>query len=225
MRQPVKRRYDSSRRKKQAAETRHYIIRTAHDLFVEQGFATTTIGDIAAAAEVSVETIYGAFGSKLGLLKRVWDVTIGGDDEDLPFHERPEVLEMRAEKNLARRLELYASLIAHHVAPRTSPFIEAMRGAAAAHPEAREMLREMDRQRLTGMTLAAKELAEGDGLAVTEEEARDVIWATNPGDLWRMLVQERGWSADRFAEWLADLWKRMLLDHDGRSSIRTQELR
>lgn len=208
----VKRRYDSTRRQQQAAETRRHIIQTAHDLFLEQGFGATTIGEIAAEAEVSVETIYGAFGSKLGLLKRVWDVTIGGDDEDVPFHERPEVLKMRAEKNLARRLELYASLIAHSVAPRTSPFVEAMRGAAAAHPEAREMLKEMDRQRLTGMTLAAKELAKGNGLAVTEEEARDVLWATNPGDLWRMLVQERDWSADRFAEWLANLWKRMLLD-------------
>lgn len=212
MEQPVKRSYDSSRRQKQAAENRRHIIRTAHDLFVEQGFGATTIGDIAAAAEVSVETIYGGFGSKLGVLKRVWDATIGGDDEDVPFHERPEVLEMRAEKNLARRLEMYASLIAHHLAPRTSPLIEALRGAAAAHPEAREMLEEMDRQRLTGMTLAAKELAEGEGLAVTEEEARDVLWATNPGDLWKMLVQERGWSADRFAEWLANLWIRMLLD-------------
>lgn len=73
------------------------------------------------------------------------------------------------------------------------------------------MLEEMDRQRLQGMTIAARELAQGEGLAVSEDAARDVLWATNPGDLWRLLVHERKWSRERFAAWLGDLWKRMLL--------------
>lgn len=210
----VKRRYDSSRRQAQAAETRRQILKAASALFATKGYGATTIADIARESEVAVETVYAAFGSKLKLLKRVWDVTIGGDDEEIPFHERREVLEMRAEKDLRRRLEMYASLIAHHVGPRTSPFVEAMRGAAASEPEARAMLEEMDRQRLEGMTIAARELAAGGGLAVSEEEARDVLWATNPGDLWRFLVQERGWHPDRFAEWLGNLWKRMLLGPD-----------
>lgn len=207
----VKRVYDSSRRKAQAAETRRQILKAAHDLFVSAGYGSTTMNDIAKASGVSVETVYGAFGSKLNLLKRVWDVTIGGDDDEIPFHERPEVLEMRAEKDVARRLGMYASLIAHHLGPRTSPFVEAMRGAASSEPEARAMVEEMDRQRLEGMTLAAREMASGEALAVSEQEARDVLWATNAGDLWRLLVQERGWEPDRFAGWLADLWKRMLL--------------
>lgn len=207
----VKRVYDSSRRKAQAAETRRQILKAAHDLFVSAGYGSTTMSEIAQAAGVSVETVYGAFGSKLNLLKRVWDLTIGGDDDDIPFHERPQVLEMRAEKNLTRRLEMYASLIAHHLGPRTSPFVEAMRGAASSEPQARAMVEEMDRQRLEGMTLAAREMASGEGLAVSEQEARDVLWATNAGDLWRLLVQEQGWEPERFATWLAALWKRMLL--------------
>lgn len=214
MGQAVKRAYDSSRRKAQAAETRRQILNAAHDLFVVRGYGATTMNDIATEAGVSVETVYAAFGSKLNLLKRVWDVSIGGDDEDIPFHERPEVLEMRVEKDLGRRLEMYASLVAHHLGPRTSPFVEAVRGAATSEPEARAMVEEMDRQRLQGMTLAAREMAAGEGLAVSEEEARDVLWATNSGDLWRLLVQERGWERERFAEWLADLWKRMLLTRD-----------
>jgi AcrR family transcriptional regulator len=216
MERSVKRRYDSTHRQEQARQTKREILRAAHDLFVAKGFGATTMNEVAAAAGVSVETIYSAYGSKLNVLKRVWDVTIGGDDEEVPFYERPEVLAMRAEKNLARRLEMYAELIAHHVGPRTSPFVEAMRGAATVHPEARAMLEEMDRQRLNGMTIAARELAEGEGLAVSQEEARDVLWSTNPGDLWRLLVQERGWSNDRFAIWLGNLWKRMLLESNDR---------
>lgn len=212
MAEVVKRSYDSSRRQEQARLTRRAILDAAHDLFVARGYAATTMNDIASEAGVSVETVYAAFRSKLNLLKKVWDMTIGGDAEDIPFQERPEVLAMRAEQDLGRRLQMYASMIAREMAPRTSPFVQAMRGAAASEPEARQMLDEMDRQRLVGMTIAARELAAGEGLAVSEEEARDVLWATNPGDLWHQLVQQRGWDPDRFATWLGNLWKRMLLE-------------
>lgn len=215
MGEAVKRKYDSSRRKEQARLTRRAIVQAAYDLFVEQGYGSTTMGDIAATAGVAVETVYAAFGSKVKLLRRVWDVTIGGDDEDVPFHERPEVLEMRAEPNNARRLEMYASLLTHQIAPRTVPLTLALRGAASAEPEAREMLEEMDRQRLQGMAFAAADLVKGGTLAVPEDEARDVLWATNVGDLWHHLVVKRGWERDRFARWLADLWKQMLLTSEG----------
>ena len=212
MGQPVKRRkYDSPRRKAQARETRREIMRAAHGLFVDRGYGNTTMRDIANAAGVAIETVYAVFGSKTNLLKSVWDFTISGDDHEIAFHERPEMLEMRAEKDPARRLEMYASLIAHNVAPRTAPFVIAMRGAAGSEPEAQAMLNEMDRQRLKGMTLAAAELRATAGLAVTEDEARDILWATNPGELWYKLVEQRGWDRDRFAAWLATMWKRMLL--------------
>jgi hypothetical protein len=43
-------------------------------------------------------------------------------------------------------------------------------------------------------------------LAVTETECRDIIWATTDGVLWKRLVNERGWSDQRFQEWLAQMW-------------------
>ncbi|MEO7430336.1 MAG: helix-turn-helix domain-containing protein, partial [Acidimicrobiales bacterium] len=62
--EPVKRSYDSSRRRAQAAETRAVIVRAGCDLFIEQGYGRTTVADIARAAGVSVETIYASFGNK-----------------------------------------------------------------------------------------------------------------------------------------------------------------
>ncbi|HEX7195380.1 MAG TPA: TetR family transcriptional regulator, partial [Candidatus Limnocylindria bacterium] len=72
MRGKVKRPYRSTRRREQAGETRHRIIRAAHDLFVSQGYGRTTIAEIAGAAGVAVETVYAAFRNKPTLLRQVW---------------------------------------------------------------------------------------------------------------------------------------------------------
>ncbi len=59
--------YRSPRRKRQAEQTRDAILATARRLFSERGFAATPISDIAAAAGVSVPTVYASVGSKAEL--------------------------------------------------------------------------------------------------------------------------------------------------------------
>src|SRR4051794_700069 len=101
--------YDSSGRQEQARQTKLAVIRAAQRLFIDQGYGRTTIAEIAAAAGVSPETVYAAFKNKPTLLHRVWDITIGGDDEEVVFHERPEVMAIRNEPDLAKRLMLHAA--------------------------------------------------------------------------------------------------------------------
>ena len=64
----VKRSYRSPRRREQAEATRRLILRAALELFTERGFAETSIRAIAERADVSDQTIYKAFGDKVGLL-------------------------------------------------------------------------------------------------------------------------------------------------------------
>ena len=64
------------------------ILDAGRELFVEQGYAATTMGDVAARAEVAPATANAAFGGKAGLLKQLVDVGIAGDDEDIPVSER-----------------------------------------------------------------------------------------------------------------------------------------
>jgi AcrR family transcriptional regulator len=207
MTEPVKkmRTYDSSRRRAQARETRRAVLDAARELFVEQGYGRTTIADVARSAGVSVETVYSAFGNKATLLHRVWDVTIGGDDEEITYHERPEILAMRAEPDLARRFAMQAAMFTQ-TARRIVPFLLAVQGAASTEPAAAELLAEMGRQRLEGMGVMAREAAATGQLAVTETECRDFIWATTDGVLWQRLVNERGWSDERFQDWLGQMW-------------------
>ena len=131
MAEAVKRSYDSSRRQAQARATRRAVLQAAHDLFVAQGYARTTIAEVAAQAGVSPETVYAAFKNKPTLLHRVWDVTVGGDDEEVVFHDRPEVRAIRAEQDLAKRLRLHARF-ATATARRTGPFLRALEAAAGA---------------------------------------------------------------------------------------------
>ncbi|MBV8961019.1 MAG: TetR/AcrR family transcriptional regulator [Actinobacteria bacterium] len=202
--------YDSSGRQAQAEASRSTIVRCARDLFIENGYGNTTIADIARAAGVSVETIYGAFGNKATLLQRAWDVTVGGDDEDIVFHERPEVVEIRTEPDLAKRLMLHAAF-STKTAQRIAPFQLMVQSAGGADPAAAAMLEEMGRQRLAGMTVMAAEAAKTGQLAVTEEECRDLIWAMTDGVLWHRLVTERGWTNDQYADWLGRMWVHLLV--------------
>ena len=185
-------------------------MRAARDLFVEQGYGRTTMTDVARAAGVSVETIYAVFGNKATLLHEAWDITVGGDDRDIVFHERPEVRAIRNERDLAKRLILHAAF-STQTAQRIAPFQLMVQSAAGADPAAAAMLEEMGRQRLVGMTVMAAEAVKTGQLAVSEEECRDVIWSMTDGMLWHRLVNERGWTNERFAEWLGRMWVRLLV--------------
>ena len=96
---PVKSRrpYNSSGRRSQARRTRVDVVDNARDLFIEHGYAGTTMAAVAARAGVSVETIYKSIGNKPAVLKAVLDVAIVGDDDAVPMLQRPLVAELRAQ--------------------------------------------------------------------------------------------------------------------------------
>ena len=206
----VKRSYDSSRRRLQARETERAVLAAARHLFGEQGFGGTTLAEVAEAAGVSVETLYARFRSKAGLLNRLWDVTIGGDDDEVVYHERPEVQALQAEPDLARRLVLQARLFTE-TAHRIVPFLLMVQGAAGSEPAAAKMLEEMGRQRFAGISLMAEFAAATGQLAVTTEVCRDVIWAMTDGMLWHRLVQQRGWTDEQFAQHVGQVWISVLV--------------
>jgi AcrR family transcriptional regulator len=206
----VKRQYDSTRRQEQAAETRQRIIQAAHVLFVGTGYGNTTIADIARAAGVAVETVYAAFRNKHTLLRQVWYVSFRGDEEDVRLWDRPEIRTVIAEPDLARRFNAQAVVLTA-VLRRITPLLLMLQGAVASQPAAAAMLAEFDERRLDAAGKYARAAAATGQLAVTEDECRDVLWATLDGALWHRLVAERGWSDERFAAWLGQLWTSTLV--------------
>src|SRR5947208_6903131 len=146
------RRYDSTRRRAQAAQTRQDILQAAQQLFLEGGYAGTTINDVAAAAGVAVETIYRGFGSKAALFKGVMEAAIAGGAARaaIPPEERPVVRAMIAEQNPRRVLELHAAT-QPGIHARAGPLYRVLMEAAAADPEVADVWNQLEAQRLTGM--------------------------------------------------------------------------
>jgi AcrR family transcriptional regulator len=205
MERVVKRRYDSARRREQASETRLRIIQAAHDLFISEGYGRTTIAQVAGAAGVAVETVYGAYRNKATLLRQVWYATFRGDEEDVRLLDRPEIRAVLAEPDLATRLRAHAVVLTP-VFRRITPLLRALQGAATSEPEAAAMLAESDERRMDAAGFYARAAAATGQLAVSDEECRDLLSATLDGALWHRLVEERGWSDDRFAQMLGTLW-------------------
>jgi AcrR family transcriptional regulator len=206
----VKRPYRSARRREQAIETRLRIIGAAHDLFVSEGYGRTTIAEIARAAGVAVETVYAAYGNKPTLLRQVWYATFRGDDENIRLLDRPEIRAVLAEPDLATRLHAHAVALCP-VFRRIAPLLRALEGATTSEPAATAMLAEFDERRLDAARHYARAAATTGQLAVSEDECRDLLAATMDGALWHRLVEERGWSDDRFAQLLGSMWVALLV--------------
>src|SRR5947199_6241957 len=104
----TKRRYDSPRRREQAAATRSEILDAAQRLFERHGYAATTMAAIASEARVALKTVYVAFETKSGVLRALWNMLVRGDEGDAPVGERAWYREVLEEPDPERRLRLTA---------------------------------------------------------------------------------------------------------------------
>jgi AcrR family transcriptional regulator len=200
-----RRAYDASNRQEQARRTRHAVLEAASGRFLRDGYARTTVAAIAADAGVSVETVYKAFRNKPGVVKALFDVAIVGDDEPVPMLQREFVARNIAEPDARRKLADYGEHLAE-VAPRANPIQLVVRDAAASDEAAAAVWRQLNAERLAGMTAFATHLHEGGhlraGLGV--QEARDVLWTMISVEVWDLLVNGRGWTVERYGAWVGE---------------------
>ena len=211
--------YDSSWRREQAGRTRAAIVEEARRLFLERGYAATTVASVAAVAGVSVETVYKAFGNKARLLKAAFDAAIVGDHQPVPMLQRELVQRINAEPDPRRKLSLYGEHLAE-AGPRASALQLVARAAAASDPEAAGVWEQMVEERLLGMTQFARHLHEEGHLraGISVDEARDVLWMFNSVELYDLLVIQRGWTPPRYGAWIAAALQAALLPAGGRQT-------
>ena len=209
-----KRSYESPLREAQAAATRRAVIDAAAASFIERGFVATSIETVAAAAGVSRATVFTSVGGKKALLKTAYDVALVGDDEPVPFPDRPASLAVRAEPDPRRFLVGYAGLVTD-INRRLAPIYEAVRGAASADPEVRDVFGTIGAERRIGAGRVVAQLVAKSGRlrnGIDTETAADILWVLIDAGLFHLLVHQRGWTPERFEAWLAESLQRQLLD-------------
>ena len=210
MHPPVKRRYDASGRRRAAERTRAAILDAARQLFTDRGYAATPMTAIAERAGVALDTVYASVGRKPDLARLLIETAISGTGEAVPAEERDYVRAIQATDDAQAKIIIYASAI-RVIAARMAPLLATLQQAAPAEPALAALLKEISGRRRANMRRFAADLATVATLRVSVDEAADIVWATNAAEFYQLLVGQCGWTPEHYEQFLADLWRRMLL--------------
>jgi AcrR family transcriptional regulator len=198
------RRYDSTRRREQAAATRLEILEAAQRLFERDGYVATTMAVVAAEAGVALKTVYLAFETKAGLLRALWHLRLRGDEADVPIAERQWYRDVMAEPDPERQLRLGAHN-ARLVKERAGKLMRVMRDAAGSDADCAELWRRIQDDFLANQRAVVDTIEVKGALAAGLDAARaaDILWTLNHPDVWHLLVGERGWTPAEWEQWFA----------------------
>lgn len=183
------------------------VIQAARALFLERGYAGTTIDTISDRSDVPPATVYRLFSSKLGILKALLDASIAGDDEAVALEDRPRIRALLADRDPRNQLSGLAGII-RGIMSRAEPLHRILVSASGSDPDdAAALLAELTRQRQHGHARIARSLARGGALRpkLRERDADDIIHALTSPEVYRLLVCDRGWPPERYEQWLKDI--------------------
>jgi AcrR family transcriptional regulator len=193
-------------RKRQADDTRRRIVEATRQLLHREGYAGMTIEAIAQRAEVSAQSVYAIFKSKTGVLIALLDQSTFGPDYEQVVRQAQDA------SNPETRLRLAAG-VARQIRGAQSAAFDLLRSAGVVAPELarlgqqRECLRYEKEKGVISFLRNAGRLRSG----LNHKTARDIFWMLTGGDVYRMLVGERGWSPQKYQDWLADTLVHSLL--------------
>jgi AcrR family transcriptional regulator len=199
----VRRPYEGAARQARTRRTRAAVVEAARSLFLERGYGATTIEAISDHSDTPQATVYRLFSSKLGILKAVLDVSVVGDDEAVAMADRPHVRALLSDRDPKNQLVGFAALLSQVMA-RVAAVHRILADAARSDEEAASLLAEIARQRGEGQDRIARSLARSKALrpGLRERDAADVIHALASPEVYGLLVFDRGWTGERYEEWL-----------------------
>jgi AcrR family transcriptional regulator len=194
---------DGPARQARTRRTRVAVVEAARTLFLERGYAATTIEAISDRSDTPQATVYRLFSSKLGILKALLDVSVVGDDETVAMVDRPQVRALLSDRDPKSQLTGFAALVCD-VMTRAAPVHRILADAARSDEDAASLLAEIARQRQEGQQRVARSLARSSARrpGLRERDAADIIHALASPEVYGLLVLDRGWSGERYEKWL-----------------------
>lgn len=194
-----------TRRAQQARATRRRIVDRAAKLFIEQGYAATTLDQISTAAGVAVQTVYFHFRNKATVLKEVVDVAAVGDDEPVPVMDRPWARRVSKEPDGRRALAIYLRN-ARAIFERIAPIMKTVRDAAGSDPEMAAQWQTNRKQTYTAQRTVVQWLADKYALRpeLTVDRATDIVSCLVSIEVYQLFTAERGWTPAQWERWIKD---------------------
>jgi AcrR family transcriptional regulator len=192
--------YRSDTRREGAERTRRRILDAAERCFLERGFASATVAAIAEAAGTAAETVYAAFGTKVGLLEALVRRAARGTSET-------EVLDQSAARAVREApdretaLRLFADDISLRL-ERVAPLLALLAAAAPGDPALASLYRELHTGRRRNLRALTRSLTRFGPLQRGERETTETIWALASPELYHLLTSVQGWTRTRYAAWL-----------------------
>lgn len=190
--------YTSKRREQTAIATRKRVLDAAKSLFARHGIDRVTIAAIADKAGVAGSTIYALFKSKDGILQAIMREALFGDR----FRAAQEIMDGITD---AQQLIALTANVARAIYDSESAELGLIRGASAFSPALRKIEAEFERMRYEmqeeriRLLVAQSKIRRG----LRAEEARRLLWMYTSRDVYRMLVEDGGWSSQRYQQWLS----------------------
>lgn len=190
-------------RRARSQRTSSRLLVASRELFLEQGYARTSMEEIAARAGVSEQTVYNQFGTKCELLAAVLDRAIAGDAAPVNVIEWPWFAagdDEPAAEVIARFAAAGTAILA-----RVAPLYDVVRSASAL-PEVKLLLadnrrrRRADQRHIVGALAAAGKLRPD----LDAHHAADVIYGVMNEDVYLLLTADCKWSRKRFTTWLTE---------------------
>ncbi|HEY8323076.1 MAG TPA: helix-turn-helix domain-containing protein, partial [Ktedonobacterales bacterium] len=188
------------------------ILEAAYQLFTTRGYEGATMEALAQAAGVAVETVYAAFGSKRAVLAQLVDTAVGGDDEQIALLDRPEQRQVREETNQQQQIRFFAHGMCE-IMGRVGPLFGVMRGASLAEPEIAELLQRLLHTRHETLAEFVEWVQRNGPLrtGLSTEQATDTVWALSSAEVHHLLTVDRGWTPERYEQWLSSALIALLL--------------
>jgi len=187
----TKRKYDSSRRKLMALETRKQIADSARVLFFERGYAGTTIESIALASSVSIETVYAIFQNKRNILSHLMDIAVGGDELPIRLIDRPGPQAVFHETDPAQQIKLFSRDITK-ILFRAAPIFEILRSTAKFDEEIAGLVRNRLKGRMENMKVFVQHIEKNHGLrdGLNTQSASDLVWTITSPEVFLLLTRD-----------------------------------
>lgn len=195
-------------RAEQAEQTRLRIRQAARELFERQGFAETTIAEIAETAGVAVPTVDATYRSKGGLVGAMLEEIEEGA-EQAGWEAR-----IRAETDPVRQLHLFVTWI-RTLFENGTPVVRAAMEARSA-PDVAAMMAQGDGNRLGGATALAAYWEESGALRPGRDatQAAHTLWLLAAAEQFLLATDQLGWSPDRYERWLTTLVDQVIMGAD-----------